>query len=164
MTKKQALSILRPFGNTYKALKQAYREACKIHHPDFGGSTEMMQLVNAAYEVLNNSEWSIDEQTEANETVSLTETIKDMLNKAAYPGLKAELVGTWLWITGNTYKYKKQLKEAGFRFSHGKCAWYYHEDTGYRRYHKKSYDLDDIRSKYGSKDLNTAKPQTLGAN
>ena len=33
-------------------LKKAYKSASKIHHPDLGGSTEMMQKVNEAYDLL----------------------------------------------------------------------------------------------------------------
>ena len=33
-------------------LKKAYKSASKIYHPDLGGSTEMMQKVNEAYELL----------------------------------------------------------------------------------------------------------------
>lgn len=33
-------------------LKKAYKSASKIYHPDLGGSTEMMQKVNEAYDLL----------------------------------------------------------------------------------------------------------------
>lgn len=35
-----------------KALKQAYRKSSMKHHPDQGGTDEMMKKVNDAYEIL----------------------------------------------------------------------------------------------------------------
>ena len=130
MTKHQALTILKPAANTFEALKQAYRKASLKHHPDCGGDIEIMKLVNEAYDKLNSCDWTVSESEEANKDVSLTETLKDMLSKVSHlPGIKAEIVGTWLWISGNTYEYKKEIKTAGFKFSKNKEAWYYHENA-----------------------------------
>jgi len=43
----QILGIME--GADMSAITAAYRQAVKTHHPDRGGSTEMMQLINAAY-------------------------------------------------------------------------------------------------------------------
>lgn len=44
------------FGLTAKAVWDdvilAYRRLARIHHPDLGGTKEMMQKINAAFEVL----------------------------------------------------------------------------------------------------------------
>lgn len=39
-------------GFSQDELKVAYKKFAKIHHPDFGGNTEMMKKVNAAYSKL----------------------------------------------------------------------------------------------------------------
>src|SRR5665648_496381 len=36
--------------------------------------------------------------------------------------VQIELCGNWLWISGNTYKYRKELKAAGFFFAPEKCT------------------------------------------
>jgi len=54
MTKDEAYSILGISPNSDYDLKKAYRQASIIHHPDKGGTTEMMQKVNAAYQLLKN--------------------------------------------------------------------------------------------------------------
>lgn len=37
-------------------IAKAYRELCKVYHPDAGGSVEQMRRLNEAYDVLSNSE------------------------------------------------------------------------------------------------------------
>lgn len=52
----KALKLLNLSGNFSEAdLKKAYRQASMKAHPDRGGSTDDMQLVNAAYEFLKKS-------------------------------------------------------------------------------------------------------------
>ncbi len=49
----EALEILKlSEGFCDEDLKKAYKSASKIYHPDLGGSTEMMQKVNEAYDLL----------------------------------------------------------------------------------------------------------------
>jgi len=48
----KVLDITGDQANDAAALKRAYRDASMRHHPDRGGSTEEMQRVNEAYEVL----------------------------------------------------------------------------------------------------------------
>jgi len=37
-------------------IKKAYRELCKTHHPDKGGSLDKMQEINSAYEILSDQQ------------------------------------------------------------------------------------------------------------
>ena len=37
-------------------ITKAYRELCKVYHPDAGGSVEQMRRLNEAYEVLSDPE------------------------------------------------------------------------------------------------------------
>ena len=49
----EALEMLKlSEGFCNEDLKKAYKSASKIYHPDLGGSTEMMQKVNEAYDLL----------------------------------------------------------------------------------------------------------------
>ncbi|MBN1548270.1 MAG: hypothetical protein JW902_16590, partial [Syntrophaceae bacterium] len=65
--------------------------------------------------------------------------------------LHVELCGVWLWITGNTYLAKDELKAFGCRFSGPKKAWYWRrEKDGQDRWHKRAISLQEIRAKYGS--------------
>ena len=164
MNVKQALAILKPEVNNESGLKEAFRLACFEHHPDCGGSTEAMQLVNLAHDVLKNCErwWSPLEAKQANRTEPLTDTIKAMYARIRFfDGISIELIGDWLWLTGETRKYKDALKDMGFRFSKNKVAWYWHP-AGYRKRSKKSFGLNDIRGMWGSKDLETDRQSAIG--
>lgn len=157
MNVKQALSILRPQVNNEQGLKDAYRRACMTHHPDRGGDPEIMKLVNLAYETLKGIDywWTPTQAREAARETPLTETLKAKWEAIKrYPGLKIEIVGSWLWVSGNTRSIKEVLKENGFRFSKNKIAWYYHEEP-YRKRHKKKYSMDDLRDLWGSENLKT---------
>lgn len=57
LTQATAMKALGLMGSyTDDQLKAAYRKAAKENHPDRGGSTEKMQVVNSAYEVLKGSD------------------------------------------------------------------------------------------------------------
>ena len=46
------------------------------------------------------------------EDAKLRETLNKVIN---FTGVTIEIIGEWIWISGNTYQYKKDLKEIGFR-------------------------------------------------
>ncbi len=163
MRKIEALSILRPENSSEKALKAAYRKAAIFFHPDkASGNLEMMKLVNAAYEVLKGEFWTPYEQRAANRETPLTEQLQKVWDEIShFEGIKAEIIGSWLWVGGNTRAYKEQLKKIGFKWAPKKKLWYFHADKGYRRYSKKESSIDDIRSRYGSTDLRSKKKRAI---
>lgn len=67
-------------------------------------------------------------------------------------GIEIEQCGSWLWISGDTFPVKDQLKSLGCRFSRKKSLWYWHSNEEERRYHK-SQSMSHIRSRYGSYQL-----------
>jgi hypothetical protein len=153
MTKKEALTILSPLGNTAEDLKQAYRKAALKYHPDHGGDVEIMKLVNEAYDLLKKETWTIEEKEEADQDVSIAEELLQQWNKIKFLyKINGEIAGRWIWVTGETWRHKKILKDIGFRWSPNKFAWYWHEDD-YQKKNGKNYSLDDIRRKYGSTGL-----------
>ena len=66
------------------------------------------------------------------------------------PGINIELVGKWIWISGNTYPIKEALKSANFIFIKKDQTpfWVFKgvESTG-----RGKMSLDEIKSKYGAK-------------
>ncbi len=134
-------------------LKKQYRELSKIYHPDKGGSTEMMQELNSEYEKvrkrLKKGANLTDEESDLEDKVN--DIYKDIINElVAIEGIEIELIGSWIWISGETYPIKEILKELGFKYSSNKKMWYWH--TG--EFRKKSYktlSIDDIRNLYESK-------------
>lgn len=142
---------------TLEEFKKQYKKLVFANHPDRGGSTKDMQEINAEYDKLiekfKNGFTPSDADTE--------NKFKDIINKLInFENINIEICGTWVWITGNTYTYRKELKELKFRFSNNKKAWYYH-DEDYHRHSKKRFTLDEIREMHGSQTVNTPKQQKL---
>ena len=150
MNRTEALNILKPNGNDQDSLKAAYRTACKRYHPDHNpDGLELMKLVNLANEFLtkNMNKWAFDQ---CNNDTPLTEKMQELFNQIKhFIGIKSELCGTWLWLSGETWRYKKELKEYGFKWASKKKQWYW-SPGGFRKHGKKVLSMNEIRSKYGS--------------
>ena len=99
-------------------------------------------------------EESFDEKSQYKEKENLP--LADIINKIAKlldnDEIEIEIVGSWLWISGDSKQYKNEIKEAGFRFSGAKKMWFYSCKTEYKSI-KSNIDIDKIRSKYGSEIL-----------
>ncbi len=157
MTRAQALNVLKPDGNTLEAVKSAYRKAAFKYHPDHNpNGLEMMKLINEAFEMLKKTvgQWSF-ENTPEYEGGSIDEVLMEIFEQIKhFPGLQAEVCGSWLWVRGATYDYKKELKAMGMRFAGKKKAWYWRPED-YQKFSKKPWSMDKIREKYGSVDLDS---------
>jgi hypothetical protein len=99
-------------------------------------------------------EESFDEKSKYKEKENLP--IADIINKIAKlldnDDIEIEIVGSWLWISGDSKQYKNEIKEAGFKFSNAKKMWFYSCKTEYKAI-KSNIDIDKIRLKYGSEIL-----------
>jgi len=136
-------------------IKTRYRDLAKKYHPDLGGDLETMKAVNEAYEQALKGAYRQAgmEEEKVNARWAMDEEIAAMAMKVLRlkKDLQVELCGVWLWITGNTYAAKEQLKAFGCRFSGPKKAWYWRrEEDGGRKWHRKGISLEEIRTKYGS--------------
>ncbi len=135
--------------------KQLYRELAKRFHPDNGGTGEELKEINAEFKVwfekYKNIHTSKDGKTYTSkqQTHETAEQFIDIINNlSTIPGIEVELCGDWLWITGNTYPYKEQLKSFGCRWSIGKKKWYWTTDPYSKGY--KHPTMNQIRNRYGS--------------
>mgnify|MGYP002680034988 FL=1 len=138
---------------TLDELKKEYRRLAMIHHPDHGGDTATMQAINGEYaetfaRLKNQHNAAADEAHQTTETPE--EFIAIISQLLRFPSLIVELCGSWLWITGETYAVRDQLKAAGCRWSSSKKAWYWHHPEEGHRWHKGTATMSDIRTKYGS--------------
>ena len=136
-------------------LKAKYKILSKQNHPDLGGCVESMKAINCEYELLfeslmrgknifgSNLEDALKEDKELREKVDAIISLEDIV---------IEICGSWIWVTGNSKPVKDKLKELGFKWARKKCAWYFHTGTFTKR-GKKSYSLDDIRNRHGSKSI-----------
>lgn len=144
---------------TLEELKTQYKKLAMKHHPDMGGTESDMKEINAEYDSLFDELKNVRKSAAGETYTTKTETketpneFKNIINTLiSLEGIKIEICGTWLWITGNTYAHRKALKELHFRFSKSKSAWYYHTED-YKKTSNKTFTLNQIRDLYGSETI-----------
>lgn len=141
---------------TAEELKSQYRKLAFANHPDRGGDEQIMKAINAEYERLFAVLKDRHENKEGEHYTAYTETTEtphefiDVINRLVkLPDLIVELIGAFVWVTGDTKAHKETLKEIGFRWSQNKLAWYLKPEW-YRKRNRKTYDMDTIRGMFGS--------------
>lgn len=147
--------------NTLDELRKAYKQLVKKHHPDNGDSDiEIIKQINAEYDELFKKLKTGYEKSEGYKTATdrqkqTYDSVKDkklrevIVKLCRYKGLVLELCGVWLWVSGDTKKYKDELKALGLHYASQKKCWYIHFDD-FVKYGKKPSTMAYIRSRYGS--------------
>ena len=142
---------------TLEALKKEYRKLCKLHHPDLStGNLATMKAINNEYELL--FEQLKHTSTNKNEQTENVNTFKDIINQLIKFDIDIEIVGSWIWVSGNTYPIKEHIKQLNFKWSKQRKKWYYAEGLASKK-KGSGIDFDDIRNAYGSQKIksNTSK-------
>lgn len=140
---------------TLEQLKKEYHRLALKNHPDHGGDVEIMKEINAEYQELfaKVKSWHVNKdgetyQKDTDEQSADFINIMDVL--AGLDGVTVEIIGTFIWVSGDTKPVKETLKAMGFRWSRNKFCWYL-APKGYHRWGGKTYTLDDIRGMYGTR-------------
>ena len=139
---------------TLEDLKALYKKLALKWHPDRGGDTATMQAINGEYEAMferlkythkkaDGTTWKTKYTNEQpREFIDLINWLLHLQN------ITIEVIGCFVWLTGNTLPYKKELAKRGFKWSPKKSAWYL-APKDYRKTGAKIYTLDEIRDAYG---------------
>ena len=142
MTREEIINEFREVTGINEA-KKVYKTLAKKLHPDVGGSEEEFKILNSVYtdlienKIYFSNEFKID--------LDLEKIISQVLH---FENITIELIGSWIWLSGDTKEIKDKLKEIGFKWASKKKMWYYGEMKG-KSHGEKS--LDEIKDKYGSK-------------
>ena len=148
-------------------LRKLYYQLALKFHPDCGGNEETMKLINNEYEKysesLINGNVEFSDSRKAYET-QVSEELQNKINEILdLENLIIEIIGGWIWVTGNTYPVKSELRKLEFKFSRNKTAWYWHA-TNYRKRSNKEFTMDGIRDLWGSQEVENNKEKSFALN
>jgi curved DNA-binding protein CbpA len=149
-------TYFKPTPETLEELKTQYRKLAFQHHPDRGGNPEAMKAINNEYDVLFPKLKDVH-KTKEGKTYTATQTsaetadqFKDLISELMkMDGITIEVIGCFVWVTGDTKPNRDRLKVLRFQWHSKKYAWYLAPED-YRKRSRKDYDLDEIRAMYGT--------------
>jgi hypothetical protein len=136
------------------SLRKQYYKLSKKYHPDVeGGSKETFQELNNEYEKLfkklMNGSTLTEEQKQTE--IELDQALRQAADAlAGLPGITIELAGKWLWVSGNTYPIRNELKAAKFLFAPKKKMWFF---KGAESGGRGNMSYEEIKIKYNAKPI-----------
>ena len=154
MTREEILKEFREVTRISEA-KKIYKNLAKKLHPDVGGDEESFKLLNSIYNDL--IEHKIYFSNDIKIDIELEKIISLILH---FENITIELVGSWIWVSGDTKEIKDKLKELGFKWASKKKMWYYGEMKSKNPTPK---SMEEIKSKYGSETLKTKEKKEIAS-
>ncbi|MCK5293758.1 MAG: hypothetical protein KAJ49_03830 [Arcobacteraceae bacterium] len=127
--------------------KVIFKKLAKILHPDVGGTEESFKLLNAIYNDIIENKIYFSNDTKFD--IELEKIISQILH---FENIIIEIIGSWIWLSGDTKIIKDKLKDLNFKWANKKKMWYYGEMKGRS---PKQKSMNDIKSKYGCSTLKT---------
>ena len=146
---------------TIEEAKRLYHKLAMANHPDMGGNTQTMQDINNEYDIIAERLANIHESatgdtyTKEQNSTEIPSDFRDLINSLIHmEGVTINIIGRWIWLEGNTYIHKDNIKKMGFKYASTKKAWFWHnpEDSTINR---KKMSLEDIKTKYGCTSFQT---------
>lgn len=143
-------------------VKKMYKKLAVKLHPDTNKEKdttkefiEMSNQYEKAFEKFKNTFVNSDGETYTKENNEMPEIFKDIIdNIIHFEDITIDIIGNWIWLSGNTFEYKKEIKDLKFKWAKNKKAWYYHEGEYVKR-SKKKMSLDDLKEIYESSEIKT---------
>lgn len=154
------------FNSPIEEIKRQYLALCKKYHPDLGGSVEDMAQINAEFDYLSHLHSHIHENSKGGTYEKYEDTadsvpfdFMSLINQlVTLQDITVELVGSFVWVSGNTYPVKDTLKSMGLKFSGKHKKWYFAPTTRKHAWHS-NLNYTDIKMKYGCQFSKTTEKQ-----
>lgn len=149
---------------TLEELKKEYHRLAMKFHPDReGGDLEEMKIINAEYDemfkAVKNFHRNKENKIYRKETQETNAEFKDIIDELIkHSNIKVEIIGSFIWVSGETKAIKDTLKTLGFRWHSGKKNWY-KVPRGYRKRSRRQFTMAEIRTMFGSEEVQTAGPR-----
>ena len=154
---------------TPQQVKEAFKKLAKQYHPDVTGedTNEKMAEIIAAYQKALKSFHGFNSVGTDGKTHSYRYNDKvemDIVNLVGelvnIPNIIIEIVGVWVWVSGDTKTHKETFKKLGMRW-HSKRVMWYKRPAGYKTRYNKTASFDDLKKMYGSKTVQSNKLKEL---
>lgn len=153
---------------TLEELKREYKKIVLKLHPDVNKEKdtteefkEMQNEYERVFEMVKNNRVNQNGETYTKETTETPEEFKEIIDKLIFfDGVNIEIIGTWIWLSGNTYTYKDQIKELNFKYSKTKKSWYFNNEDD-NKYHRGHFTLDQLRERFETTIIETQKQAVL---
>ena len=145
--------------NSLDDAKKRFKRLAMQLHPDVSGRDSRAEFVElrSQFEAFHPSETKYGAELEQWRASDFADVVLQLL---AIPGLDIEVVGSFIWIGGDTKPVKEQIKAVDVgeamnrpRWSRGKSKWYL-SPVGYRKTSRKKMSYDAIRGLYGAETVN----------
>lgn len=157
---------------TLEELRKQYKTLLKKYHPDCGGSEEATKEIIAEYEKLfsflkdnekyNHTDTKAKEAHEKKYNYKTDKAVREAIERIIrFAGLKIEIVGTWIYVTGNTFQYKEEIKNAKFWWSKSKKCWFWGGSDDFKPDGSRGHSMKRNRNKYGSETIETENNNNL---
>jgi hypothetical protein len=146
---------------TKQECKKLFRELAKLNHPDNGGNNETMVSIIAEYEKLMKTlptekpNTDNNEQTEEQFNTHVSQEMQNIIDNISHLPIDIEVIGSWIWVSGDTYKYKSYLTAYNFVWCPQKKMYQWHMDR-VKKYKTKVFGIDEIRTTYGTTKVNNS--------
>ena len=156
MNIQEALNVFGLSGDvTEKDIKTAFRRLSLKYHPDknpeLGG--EMMKMINTARDflLLNLDKIKAAQSSNQDDHYDYSEEMEAVL-RALFnlPDIVYEVIGNWVWISGDTKQHKEALKALKCKWASKKQQWFYRPEEHKSRRSAGELSIEEIREKYGT--------------
>lgn len=109
--------------HSLEELRKEYKRLVKANHPDNGGSEDAIKVINVEYEITFKVLAKADTTNARKYDMAADEQIREIINIIINFDINIEICGSWIWVSGNTYGCKNELKANGFHWaSKKKCG------------------------------------------